>query len=344
MANRHLSRECGTGTLVPAVGYIRMITDKQEDSPEQQRAEILKLAAREGFRIVRWYEDHAISGAKTKKRTQFRKMIRDAEDLGDFQAILCWDQDRFGRFDSIEAGEWISLLRRAGVQLVTVSQGRINWDDFAGRMIYQITHEGKHHYLVDLSRNALRGMIRFAKNGNLLGMPTPYGYDRAYFNADGKEVYRVRRGERFRKPRNWTATLVPSADKRELKTCRWLFKTFAETDRSARSLAVELNKRGVPSPSGGEWDYTHIKNILRHPGYTACLTYGRRRQGLYHHVGSDGELVSALGGWVLDRCTRGGPSARRSHNGFIPGGMTNVCSSDSFWKPITSGNRIPSRS
>ena len=25
---------------------------------------------------------------------QFRQMIRDAEDLGDFKAILCWDQDR----------------------------------------------------------------------------------------------------------------------------------------------------------------------------------------------------------------------------------------------------------
>ncbi len=148
--------------LVPAVGYIRMSTDKQEDSPEQQRAEIVKLAKREGYRIVRWYEDHAISGAKTHKRRDFRRMTRDAEDMGDFQAILCWDQDRFGRFDSLEAGEWISPLRRVGVQLVTVVQGRINWEDFAGRIIYQITQEGKHHYLVDLSRNALRGMIRFA--------------------------------------------------------------------------------------------------------------------------------------------------------------------------------------
>jgi len=31
----------------PAVGYIRMSTDKQEDSPEQQRGEIPKLASRE---------------------------------------------------------------------------------------------------------------------------------------------------------------------------------------------------------------------------------------------------------------------------------------------------------
>ena len=58
-------------------------------------------------RTLRWYEDHRISGAKTLKQPEFRGMIRDAEERGDFKAILCWDQDRFGRFDSIDAGQWV---------------------------------------------------------------------------------------------------------------------------------------------------------------------------------------------------------------------------------------------
>ena len=279
--------------LKPAVGYIRMSTDKQEDSPEQQRAEIIKLAKRDGYRILRWYEDHGISGARTHKRPEFRRMIGDAESRGDFKAILCWDQDRFGRFDSIEAGEWVSPLRRVGVELVTVCQGHIDWDDFAGRLIYQITQEGKHRFLVDLSRNSLRGMIRFARKGSLLGHSTPYGYDRLYFNAAGEEMCRVRRGERFRKPRDWSGKLVPSADAKEIETVRWLFETFATTDRSARSLAVELNDRGVASPSGGQWQFTHIKSMLKHPVYIGWMTFGRRSGGLYHHVGADGELKSS---------------------------------------------------
>jgi hypothetical protein len=104
--------ESMSGKLKPAVGYVRMSTDKQEDGPAQQKSEIEKLAKSLGYRILRWYEDHGISGAKTNKRPEFRTMIRDAEVRGDFKAILCWDQDRFGRFDSIEAGEWISPLRR----------------------------------------------------------------------------------------------------------------------------------------------------------------------------------------------------------------------------------------
>lgn len=259
----------------PAVGYIRMSTDKQEESPEQQRAEVIKLADKHGFRIIRWYQDDAISGAKTRQRKQFLKMISDATDLADFDPILCWDQDRFGRFDSLEAGEWISPLRRAGVELICVVQGRINWEDFAGRMIYQITQEGKHRYLVDLSRNALRGMIHYAKNGNVMGMPTPYGYDRVYFDENGKEMCRIERGERFRKPRAWSAKLVLEETRGEVETLRWMFRTFASEDRSARWLAVDLNKRKVPSPSGGEWDFSHIKNLLRHPVYIGTLQTSR---------------------------------------------------------------------
>ena len=88
---------------VPAVAYIRMSSDKQEASPEQQREELKKLAKRDGYRILRWYFDDGISGDATEKRYDFQRMIADAEMKGDFKAILCWDQDRFGRFSPPDA-------------------------------------------------------------------------------------------------------------------------------------------------------------------------------------------------------------------------------------------------
>ncbi|MGD0384395.1 MAG: recombinase family protein [Thermoguttaceae bacterium] len=128
-------------TLTPAVSYIRMSSDLQEASPDQQRAEVVKLAAKLGYKITREYFDESISGDATEKRTAFLKMIKDAEEKADFAAILCWDQDRFGRFDSIEAGRWIHPLRCAGVWLVTVAQGQIDWNDFASRMVYSVVPE-----------------------------------------------------------------------------------------------------------------------------------------------------------------------------------------------------------
>ena len=106
-------------TLTPAVAYIRMSSGKQEASPDQQRSEVMKLAAEHRCRVLREYFDEAISGDATDKRTGFQQMISDAQDKGDFCAVLCWDMARFGRFDSIEAGRWIYPLREAGVWLIT---------------------------------------------------------------------------------------------------------------------------------------------------------------------------------------------------------------------------------
>lgn len=46
----------------PAVGYIRMSTDQQQDSPARQRRDIEAMADRQGYRFIKWYEDHGQSG------------------------------------------------------------------------------------------------------------------------------------------------------------------------------------------------------------------------------------------------------------------------------------------
>jgi site-specific DNA recombinase len=147
-----------------AVAYYRMSTGRQEASIPDQRAAVEKLAAKEGYVIVREYLDEAISGDDTEKRTDFKRMREDA-GKGEFSTILCWDQDRFGRFDSLDAGFWIKPIRDAGVTLHTVSQGAIDWEDFGGRLIYSVQQEGKNAFLKDLSRNVVRSMLAKAKRG-----------------------------------------------------------------------------------------------------------------------------------------------------------------------------------
>ena len=85
--------------LIPAVAYYRMSSDKQEASIEDQQTAVMQYAADNGYRIIRDYRDEGISGWKSEQRKGFQKLIADATDRGDFQAVLCWDQDRFSRFD-----------------------------------------------------------------------------------------------------------------------------------------------------------------------------------------------------------------------------------------------------
>src|SRR4051794_16227815 len=211
--------------IVPAVAYYRMSTDRQEASIPTQREAVEKLARQRGYVVVREYLDEGISGDDTERRLAFRRMIDDAGRLADFDAVLCWDQDRFGRFDPLEAGYWIKPLRDAGVWLETVAQGRIDWENFAGRIVYAVQQEGKHAFLRDLSRVVTRSMLRAAREGLWNGGIPPYGYD-----------VRDKR-------------LTPG-DPRRVAVLRRIFEDYGRRGMTLRALTHALNDEGVPSPGG----------------------------------------------------------------------------------------------
>jgi site-specific DNA recombinase len=158
-----------------AVLYLRMSDERQERSISEQRSELLIYAKKCGYTILREYTDAAVSGDDTARRAGFLRMREDAQK-GGFQVVLCWDQDRFGRFDPIEGGYWILPFRNAGVRLETIAQGRIDWNGFAGRLLYVVQQEAKHAYLRDLSRNVLRGQLAKAREGEGADGSAPYGY------------------------------------------------------------------------------------------------------------------------------------------------------------------------
>jgi DNA invertase Pin-like site-specific DNA recombinase len=255
--------------MKPAVAYYRMSTDRQEKSIPAQREAVRAYAKKHGYRIVREYVDEGISGDETEKRVQFQRMRDDAGRLGDFRAVLCWDQDRFGRFDTLDAGYWVKPFRDAGVWLETVAQGRIDWDDFAGRIVYAVQQEAKHSFLVDLSRVSIRGSLAAARLGQWNGGPPPYAY-----RVENKR-------------------LVPG-DPEEIEIVRWLFRTYAETTASLGELAARLNERGVPSPGGTLWHKTTVQKILDSRAYLGEIIWGRRHEGKYHCI-RRGEIEAQRG-------------------------------------------------
>lgn len=245
---------------IPVACYIRMSSDKQEASPDQQRKSIQDGTAKQNRLIVREYFDDGISGDKTEKRRDFLRMLRDATEKRDFREIWCWDQDRFGRFDSIEAGFYVHPLRSAGVKLVTIADGPVDWDDFTGRIMFSLKAEAKQQFLRDLSRNVTRGMRAAAEHGQLL-YPC-YGY----LVSDG--------------------TYVPNPD--TAPVVKRIFRLYVKKNLSLRAIAKQLNTEGIPSPSGGKWDGDAIRCILRRRKYIGTYTWAITRQGSYHAATAEG--------------------------------------------------------
>jgi DNA invertase Pin-like site-specific DNA recombinase len=251
--------------LIPAVAYYRMSDAKQDKSIAQQRVEMHTLAARCGYRIIREYQDEGISGDAPEDRPGFQRLLKDAREKRDFKAILCWDQDRFLRTDSIDTGYWIKPLRDRGIWLHTEAQGKIDWRDFAGRVVYSVQQESKHAYLVDLSRNVLRGMRQEAEGGRYLGGTPPFGY----LLVDGRLVL----------------------DPVRAPIVLWLFENYVCRNVGARKLCAELTARGVPTVYGGPWRNQTVYDMLKNRVYVGDYCWNRGHDGDYHRL-ADGQPVA----------------------------------------------------
>ena len=84
---------------IPAAQYVRMSTEHQQYSLENQTAAIKRYAEEHDFVIVQKYEDVAKSGLLLRNRPGLRTMLHDVVSRkAEFRAILVLDVTRWGDF------------------------------------------------------------------------------------------------------------------------------------------------------------------------------------------------------------------------------------------------------
>jgi DNA invertase Pin-like site-specific DNA recombinase len=102
---------------IRAAQYVRMSTEHQKYSTENQAEVIAQYAARRGFKIVKTYEDSGKSGLRLDGRLSLQQLIADVRsDDTDFKAILVYDVSRWGRFqDADESAYYEFICREVGI-------------------------------------------------------------------------------------------------------------------------------------------------------------------------------------------------------------------------------------
>lgn len=103
-----------------AAQYVRMSTEHQLFSIENQIAVIAEYANSHDFEIVQTYSDEARSGIDLAHRPGLKQLLDDiANSRTDFRAVLVYDVSRWGRFhDTDESACYEFLCRRSGVNVV----------------------------------------------------------------------------------------------------------------------------------------------------------------------------------------------------------------------------------
>jgi len=107
------------GQDIPAVAYVRMSTDHQKYSTENQLDVIRSYAVARGLQILRVFEDSGRSGLRLDGREALQNLMAEVQSgQADFKAILVYDVSRWGRFQDADEGAYHEhVCSRAGIRV-----------------------------------------------------------------------------------------------------------------------------------------------------------------------------------------------------------------------------------
>jgi DNA invertase Pin-like site-specific DNA recombinase len=264
-----------TDHLIPAAQYLRMSTDHQQYSLDNQRVLIQKFAADNGFVIVQTYADSSRTGVVLRQRDGLRQLLNDVtERRVGFKAILVYDVSRWGRFqDADESAHYEFLCRSTGIPVHYCAEPFVNDGTPTDTLLKTIKRTMAAEYSRELGVKVAAGQRNILLRGFRGGGGNPgFALRRMLVSSDGTPKQILAAGER-KAIQTDRVILVPGPDE-EIKWLREMFRLFTEEKCSYRRIAEILNEKGVPYRNQRPWDFYTVSSILRNSKYNGVLTYG----------------------------------------------------------------------
>src|SRR6516225_4287956 len=160
--------------------YARTSTNHGQDVTLQTR-ELKQFAEARGWTIVAEYRDKGVCGAKDSRPELNRLMI--AARRRQFDVVLCWKLDRFGR-SLRHLVNALAELEAVGVAFVSLTDS-LDLSTPAGRLMFQVI-AAMGEFERELIRERVRAGLRNARaKGKRLGRPTVI--------ADGRQIAALRK-------------------------------------------------------------------------------------------------------------------------------------------------------
>lgn len=258
-----------------AAEYVRMSTDHQQYSTDNQAAAIRAYAERRGFDIVRTYADEGKSGLQIGGRDSFQQLLADIQSGNvDFEAILVYDVSRWGRFqDPNEASHYVWLCKSAGIAIHYCAEQIENDGSMGSSIVTTVKQVMAGEYSRELSVKVFAGQCRLISLGYRQGGAPGFGLRRMLVDERGQHKGVLDRGEH--KSIATDRVVLVEGPEEEVATVREIYRQFIEDGRSEREIADWLNAQGILSDLGRTWTRGAVHQLLINDKYAGHNVWGR---------------------------------------------------------------------
>jgi DNA invertase Pin-like site-specific DNA recombinase len=259
-----------------AAMYVRMSTDHQKYSTENQADAIREYAGHNQIEIVKVYEDSGKSGLSLDGRGALQSLISDVQTgIATYSIILVLDVTRWGRFqDADESAYYEYLCRRAGIDVQYVAEQFENDGSPVSTIVKGVKRAMAGEYSRELSSKVFAGQCRLIEMGYRQGGAAGFGLRRVLLDEQHQQKAILKRGEH--KSLQTDRVVLVAGPEDEVEIVRWIYKAFTEEGLRESEIAARLNLRGLKTDLEREWTRGVVHTILTNEKYIGNNVFNRR--------------------------------------------------------------------
>ena len=275
MQTDNSKEDLGQPTLFRAAEYVRMSTEHQQYSTQNQADKIREYAAQRGIQIVHTYADEGKSGLNIGGRLALQQLIKDVETgAANFQLVLVYDVSRWGRFqDADESAYYEYICRRAGIQVTYVAEQFENDGSPVSTIVKGVKRAMAGEYSRELSAKVFAGQCRLIELGYRQGGPAGFGLRRVLIDQNGSIKSELVRGEH--KSLQTDRVILMPGPEAEVGTVNQIYRWFIEMGISETEIAERLNQGGIRTDLDRDWTRSTVREILTNEKYIGNNVYNR---------------------------------------------------------------------
>ncbi len=255
--------------------YLRMSTEHQQYSIDNQKEYIQRYAADHNMEIAYTYDDEGKSGISALGRNSFNKLIRDVvTNKINIEAVLVYDVSRFGRFqDNDEAGYYSYLLKYHGVKIIYCAENIPELSPEIQMLTLPALRYAAGAYSRNLSIKVFAGHVNLVKNGYYQGGMPGYGLRRKLIDSAHNDKLILQPGQRKNLQTDRVVLIPGPAD--EISIIGRIFHMFVFECYNEYLISEKLNDEKIHYTNGALWNRTKVHNVLINERYIGNYIYNK---------------------------------------------------------------------